>query len=71
MELSSNFGFEEKSNKMSLFLNNKMRISPMGLNAKLPSILNKTTESMRTTMRSFRYDRSSSILEIKINISYI
>lgn len=61
-ETVSNFAFADKSRKFSLFFNSKMRISPLANNEKLPNIMNKTTDSMMTTMRSFRYDRSSPIL---------
>lgn len=59
----SNFAFGDRSRKLSHFLHNMK--SPMNSDEeRLPRILNKTTDSTMTTLKSFRYDRSSPILDM-------
>ena len=53
IDSSPSFGFNEKSRKFSMFFSNKNRISPMVRNDKLPNIMHITSESTRTTSKSF------------------
>lgn len=59
----SNFAFGDRTRKLSHFLHNMK--SPMNSDEeRLPRILNKTTDSTMTTLKSFRYDRSSPMLDM-------
>ena len=59
----SNFAFGDKTRKLSQFLHSTK--SPMNSDEEqLPRILNKTTDSTMTTLKSFRYDRSSPMLDM-------
>lgn len=61
----SNFGFGERNRKLSEFMHNIGQKSPGNSDSDtLPHILNKTTDSTLTTLRSFRYDRSSPMLDM-------
>lgn len=53
IDSSPSFGFNEKSRKFSMFFSNKNRISPMVREDKLPNIMHFTSESTRTTSKSF------------------
>jgi hypothetical protein len=66
----SNFGFGERSRKLSNFLQKGHNLSPnQSDEERLPTILNKTTDSTITSLRSFRYDASSPALDYKITKS--
>lgn len=68
----NNFGFGDRNRKLSQFMmDGKNSRSPSKESSDiLPNILNKTNDStISTTMRSFRYDRSSPALDMSTILS--
>mmetsp|Transcript_1898 Transcript_1898/g.1696 ORF Transcript_1898/g.1696 Transcript_1898/m.1696 type:complete len:168 (+) Transcript_1898:338-841(+) len=60
--LINNIGFGERSRKSSQFMMNSGRSPSKGSNDFLPNIMNNTTDTSISTIQSFRYDRSSPML---------
>lgn len=68
----NNFGFGDRNRKMSQFMMDPKNSRSPSKESRdmLPNILNKTTDStITTTMRSFRYDRSSPALDMSTILS--
>ena len=67
--LSKNMGLSERNRKLSQFMHNSGTDQSNEHSEFLPTILNNTTDSALSTLKSFRYDRSSPILDMSTVMS--